>query len=1311
MPEAPTGRPNPYPGPRAFLRGEDLYGRERETVELLDLLIAERIVLLYSPSGAGKTSLIQAALMPALEREGFRVLPPMRPGFEAAAAPRADQVTAAETAGPAAEQRFFAANRYILSLLLSLEEALPETEQMPTAELARLSLLEYLDRHPAPTNPPVCLDRAPSRPSIGTGQGPAGSGLGGHPGQSDGDVLIFDQFEEVLIADPTDRDAKIAFFEQVGAALRDRRRWALFSMREEFVAGLDPYLRTVPTRFATTYRLELLGRETAIEAMQKPARTASVEFTDDAAAKLADDLRAVRIQHPDGTAAQAPGQYVEPVQLQVVCRRLWDRLALGDPTIDAADVENVGDVDTALRGYYADQVAAIAAETGIRERAIREWVDRQLIESGLRGQVLQTAGSSQGLDNRAIWPLVDAHLVRAEQRRGATWFELAHDRLIEPVRADNAAWLAAHLSTLQRQAALWESRGRSEDLLMRGQALAEAEQWATAHPSDLTATEQAFLAQSQEAREVAQKERRQAIRFRRLFVAATASAVLALALLGYAIYSYLQLQRQAEIVTGVRSRGLAAQAQNLISSRLDLALLLGREADTVMDTPEARGSLLNALEAEPQLSAYLRGHDKPVSSVAYSPDGHMVAAGSQDGTIILWDPATALPLSASPLRNGGDPVTAIAFSPVGKALASGSDRGDVFLWNLGADPPAARLIGIHETPVGALSFSPDGRLLASHDKHKIVIWDLASPTPVAAFQRERSDAVQSTVFSPDGRWLAIGSDTGVIEAWEPETGRLIELSQPGLLSQVSDLAFSPDARLLAVSGEVTGTGSSDTTTPVMLLFENKADGFEDLSASHWEAVSDPKQAGGAMSQAYAPDGRAVASWQELSGAGHTARIESIAFNPDGKAIASASRDGTVRLWDATGRRATGEVLRGHQDWVLSVAYGPDGQLASGGEDGNVLLWQPSRSHRLAHALPSHRDEVWAVAASPDGRWLASGSKDTTVKLYDLDSGVAITLTGHTQGVRIVRFRPDSKLLASGSEDGTIILWDTSSSPPAQSQRMTHSDREWVTGLAFTSDDKALASSGSEGTIKLWDLTADPPVAEDLIPQQEGGVWNLAISPDGRLLAIGDNLGSISLFDLATRRSFGPQASLESPVMSLAFSRDGRYLAAGTYNDLVTLWEVPSLGRVDAPGLLTQTPSFGLTPAGRLLRHTAPVSAVGFSPDGGMLASSSYDGTTILWDLATRQQIGQPLAWDDKPIDALAFTPDGRRLAVASDDGSVILWNTDQDSWRAEACRIANRELSPDEWQQFLGDTVTYRRTCSDVLTGSKPAPAMPSGPG
>src|SRR5262249_39640868 len=148
-----------------------------------------------------------------------------------------------------------------------------------------------------------------------------------------------------------------------------------------------------------------------------------------------------------------------------------------------------------------------AGMSGVSERAIREWFGRQLImEQGIRGQVLQGQGQSEGLDNGVINALVDTHLVRGEKRRGATWFELAHDRFIEPVRRNNAEWIEANLTALQRQCALWESQNRPSGLLLRDQALADAERWADEHRVELTPAESDFLEASLEKEEHQRRE-------------------------------------------------------------------------------------------------------------------------------------------------------------------------------------------------------------------------------------------------------------------------------------------------------------------------------------------------------------------------------------------------------------------------------------------------------------------------------------------------------------------------------------------------------------------------------------------------------------------------------------------------------------------------------------------------------------------------------------------------------------------------------------------------------------------------------------
>ncbi len=450
---------NPFVGPQSLIRGQNLYGRERETRELFYLLTAERIVWLHSPSGAGKTSLINAGLIPRLERDGFDVYPTIRVNLDIPdRSDRYQQTT----------------NRYLLSTLISLEERLTEARRRSHDELATLSLSEYL--------------------ATGSDEQETESNI----------VLVFDQFEEILTIDPLQVEQKRCFFQEVGNALRQRNNiWALFSLREEFLAQLDPYIDYIPTRWNNTFRLALLGKQAMIEVVTKTAKDGGREFTDAAAKALFADLAKTQVQQPDGSFEEQTGQHVEPVQLQVVCRRLWDEMPADDLRIDPEDIRQFGDVSEALGAYYDNAVVRIAGGDLALERSMRRWFSKRLITaSGIRGQVLRGEGTSEGLDNELIKQLVDTHLVRGEKRAGATWYELAHDRLIQPVVDSNTTWSNKNLQPFQRLTMAWAEQGRPSNggnFRLKGRVLWTALKWQRNHPHWVDEDERKLLEISRKA--------------------------------------------------------------------------------------------------------------------------------------------------------------------------------------------------------------------------------------------------------------------------------------------------------------------------------------------------------------------------------------------------------------------------------------------------------------------------------------------------------------------------------------------------------------------------------------------------------------------------------------------------------------------------------------------------------------------------------------------------------------------------------------------------------------------------------------------
>ena len=443
-----VGRKNPYVGPRAFRTNEDLYGRERECRELTDLIIAERMVLLHSPSGAGKTSLIQSQVMPRLTREGFAVSRILR-------------VNTLPTKP--------VANRWVYSVALALvgEDRLDEWPGLE--DMTFPQLLNRLDSE---------------------------------QGENER-VLVFDQFEEILRLEPADWEGQTEFFAQVGEALTDCNRFALFSMREDFVGGLDRYLRHLPGQLRTWYRLDFLQKDAAMRAIQKPAEDWSAVFSDEGAKQLFDDLATVDVELLGGESEKRVGPYVEPVQLQVACHRLWRTLRRDRPkgvgTITAEDVRKCADIDTTLAGFYSDAVAEVVNETQIQERALRDWFDSRLITPDQWRRQTRRGPISPTSDIDAVLKeLEDRYLIRSDRRAGVTWYELTHDRLILPVLRDNKEWRRVHLHWIEYRAVEWDRKARRDSFLIPREELAEAQFWLMKNRHGAGELEREFIEKSLE---------------------------------------------------------------------------------------------------------------------------------------------------------------------------------------------------------------------------------------------------------------------------------------------------------------------------------------------------------------------------------------------------------------------------------------------------------------------------------------------------------------------------------------------------------------------------------------------------------------------------------------------------------------------------------------------------------------------------------------------------------------------------------------------------------------------------------------------
>jgi len=737
----------------------------------------------------------------------------------------------------------------------------------------------------------------------------------------------------------------------------------------------------------------------------------------------------------------------------------------------------------------------------------------------------------------------------------------------------------------------------------------------------------------------------------------------------------------------------------------------------------------------------LTGHTNWIFSVVFSPDGTILASGSGDTTIILWDVATHQAL-APPLVGHADQVRTVAFSPDGRMVASGGFDKTIILWDMKNDASLGQTI-IEYVPMDisfilSMALSPDGKTIAlggcgefvkaSGCNQGVILWDVATRRLTHSFLGP-TNSVTSLVWSPDGKTLASGSEDKTIIVWDMTTYQPIGTPLTGHTGDINSVAFSPDGKTLA-------SGSDDGTIIVWDV------------ATH-QPIDQPLTGTGAIkSVAFSPDGKTLASgskdgtiilWDmttyqpiDTPLTGHTGPIRSVIFSPDGTLLASGSDDGTVILWDVATHQPIDQPLTGHSEPVSRVVFSPDGTiLASGSDDGTIILWDivthqpvdtPLTGHRssinsvafspngktlisvdlldraiILWDVPNHRPLFYplgrvaltSLALSPDGKILAAGNQSAQITLWDHTAHIWDVMPrllfnnldlpnfglGHALGIESIAWSPDGKMLATGSLDKTIIVWDMATHQPIGQPLTAHTGP--IYSVAFSPDGTILASGSNDGTIILWDIATHQPIGTPLNEHQDW-VYSVTFSPDGKMLASGSLDATIILWDVATHQPIGT-ALTGHTVDTIAFSPDGTTLASGSYDGTIILWDVATHQPIGTP----------------LTGHTAGINSVAFSPDGTLLVSGGEDKTIIVWDVATHQPMGSPLTGHTDAVNSLVFSLDGKTLYSGSKDGRILLWDLDPNSWQARACRIANRNLTQEEWTRYLGEE-PYRKVCPNL---------------
>jgi len=1310
---------NPYVGPRAFKTGETLYGRDRESRELVDMLIADRIVLLYSPSGAGKTSLIQASVIPQMTAEDYQVLPIVRPGASAEA-----------------QRPMTGGNPFVSRFIADCEKGRPEGEPhlsgMPGSALAA-----YLSQRAW-----IREDRRLK-------------------------LFILDQFEEVLTSGEKE-ETKLAFFLQLGEALRDQSIWALFAMREEYSAALDKYRHLLPTRLSTRFRLDLLSRGEGEKAIRNPARDAGVVFTDEAAKGLIDDLSTVYERKSDGSVAERRVGFIEPLYLQIVCYRIWEKLPENTRQIAyehirfRAGAERGGgdsEVKMALEQYYDAKVHEVSENTAISERRIRDWLGRELVTpQGLRRQVPRGEKETAGIPNHVADALRQRFLLRVDSRSGTDWYEITHDRLADVVLSGNAGWFAKNLQSFQIKAAEWSRLDRDGDhqaaaeVALQGKELRSAKRWARQQLDDaLSDVDWKFLAYSRKIRRSKRRKR----------FAVIVPLILVLAFAGWYFFinkelkAHSALERANKLING-------ASDSKWGKHNHELASLLALQAHQWMRRHNPKGGELGPWEEEIlrlalQSRPFALGESHWGSAkriVALSESRGLVVAQKDEEELLVY-PLFRPAAKQRPLKLAAPLLTA-DFSPRDQFLVVIHKRG-ASLYPVGDDREAVHVrLKNGERPAGPFCLSPDGTsLMLALKSNDILIWRIDAGVAELArkLAAEKLDPppepplLSALACDEQGTWIAWGNsagDVGIIDLqaaapdfrwlsnnsfddWPKEVRMNFEFLKADLDYGVVALQHLPKRRWLAAVYRQGPPRIYDLDA----LPDRPTDAFLVPDHYSWALLSLEQERGRAVRRIanrvsvlladVCPNENTLAVGGERSLVGEwdldTLNTVPNRQESDGHTPLQRIEGQAATLYasyrERPGLRSTIKALRyinAPENSFLAKPENVQPLLAVADAGLDMRIWSKAGLANTGHIAykPGDPGIIYALAfLNEQGTRLAyGGSKGSGVVSIDKSS---LTVAPDETAVLPSRIRAlavDGKFrrmviatgnLANTDWGGNQFSWTIELGLPGEAKprplpQEKHTDGQWA--AAVDRKGQILLTAGWDERAVVWRrgkpgndtqgwisslLNNDPDTDRGL----SSPVLSAAIHPEGRDIVTGTQAGVVYLWRdeaLGFRSIPLPDNEKNAPIRTLAYSPDGSRLWAGDDNGTFYIWKINGRNYT--------------TPEEPKAHHQGAVFTIQFSHNGKMV-TGGIDGKVYLWE---NDEAVLKLEGPTVEVTSVAIADSGDLVAAGDTSGTIHLWELGLDRLIDRACSSMRRNLSWSEWQKYLEEK-PYECTCPGLPRG------------
>jgi WD40 repeat protein len=1082
------------------------FGRERLVAELAARLAETGIVMVTGASGAGKTSLLQAGLMPALGR-----------GVQLPGSSSWPRVSITPSDRP----------------LTKLADALARLGGTDADVVRKTLAAAPGDAH--------LLTRDIARAAAGEQeQVAAGSAV---PRL----VLIVDQFERVFAAAGAEgRRERTAFVDALCAAATrpagprgEPSALVVIAVRGDY----RDRCAALPALAAAMQTDQLVvGPMTEAELRQAiacPAEVSGLRIEPGLIDAIVADLHAAREAE---TAGELP-------LLSQAMTLTWQR--------------REGDLLTS-RGYRGTRGLVRAVETSAdaayqplpeKQQAIVRDVFRRLTAGGSVRPATRSELST-GLP-RSQWPLLDGVLEAFADARllvlDADRAEIAHEILLQ-AWPRLRGWLASDQATLilhqqlAEDTARWRENSNDSSLLYRGMQLAAVRQAVRVWDADpgrypaLTQGEAYFLRASTGAATRG--------RWRRRTLAGILAAAVIAALAGAGIAVRSERTSASRQNTTEISERLAAQSTAADATDPVMAALLAGAAWRIAPTAQARYSLLESL-AQP-VRGILAAWSGTVSALAYDPGGTTLAAVG-DRTVQLWDPASHRLMSTATVGTTAD---AVAFADDGRVLEVAGD-GAAGRWNL-TGHAAITMHSLGAVPAGGVAaFSQDGRLLATGDQDgNIRLWNAATLQEIGAPMSSDAHPVDSLAFSADGRMLAVGSSDGNVQLWDTATQAETDPAVTVGPAPVTALAFTPDGKILATGGR-NGTAR---------LWDVATGGQDGAAMATGGSVAALAFSGDGATLATAGSAGPTELWdvatQVQTGAPLAAPgsggVSSLAFSPAGGMLASGG-SGTIELWDPA---------RFHQVATrLTVATQAGGQAAFAAGGGMLAVTDGQRAVRLwdvgtrrpTDATIGSEAAVTGLALSQDGKTVAVAAADG-LQLWATATGQRIGRPLAAAGPpTAVAFGPDGTTLATADGDGTVRLWDVATQ---QEQGPALAVGTGTTALAFSPDGTTLATADGDGTVRLWDVATQQQIGAPMTAGAQP-VHAVAFSPDGTTLATADGDGTVRLWDVATQQQIGaPMTAGAQPVHAVAFGPGGATLVTAD-DGTVRTWDVSFPGGLAA----------------------------------------------------------------------------------------------------------------------------------------------------